>query len=423
MGYFFGIVLRIVEKGECGICLSYVFAFDYYYIRFVVKLCRLSCRKNNVSVVGQHENMFGVCLIESVHKVVCARIFALSAVDNHIGSAFFKCRDKPLSGSNGDKSEFLSRFFHAQIIVVDQSFAFLYNRGFVMLKRHVFYFNSQKFAVTLSKFQHFPRRHGVNMHFKHGTGNERHNRVAAYTCQIIDKNLRSKGFEICLGTLQTQQNFGAIAEFHNAVLGEFIEIYFVFHGLFNRIVNYVLASDRRKSAFRNVHKPRSAAVGYARFFQNGKQLRRAFKRRFCLGEIIESKAFERTVGGDSFSRIRGGFAGNGENGAFYRIDYRFIGTLDASVERSSNVVKGGALNADKAFCHAAEKLRQNNARVSSCIKQHSVGQCFGFFLHGIGGDVFHSVKTAAYGHTHIFARISVGDREHVQFVHGARVRF
>ena len=329
----------------------------------------------------------------AVHDHICATV----------GEQFFD----PVAGSDrNDTVRFaLTFWFYGEVDVSD--------RGVVVLQRHIFDFDFQKFTVSLAKRQHTVGRHRVDMYFHNTARFERHHTIPD-ALEIVCQKPHFKGFRIRFAALQTKQQLGAVAIFQNAVLRKEIQVNILTRCTYRRdLFIFSLIRKSLQHTFHNVDKPGSSGINNTRLFQNGKHIRCLFQCAFRLIKKISEQCFRGNgyFVGDIFRCT----AHDGKDRALRRLHDGLVCVLCSSLQCLDQCFVIRLIHILQAVCDPLKYLRQDDTGVASGTKQHPIRNTSGDLRNRIGTGA-DSVHTADRSKKHIIARIPIRDREHIQVI-------
>ena len=241
----------------------------------------------------------------------------------------------------------------------------------------------------------------------------------------IGDGLQIKCCKIGLSALQLQKQLGAVAVGHFA--------FAVKYGYTGRCLRHtdcvvggkldLFAAQHAVEALHDVEQTRAAAVDDARLFQYGEKFRRALERCVHFFSQVGKKGSDRALIRDAGDRVFHCFSCNREDGSFGRRQHGAVCLLDCGFERCADRAAVRLFSVFKAFCHAAEKLGQNDAGIAPRAEQHPVRQR----LHHLRQVVrIHAVErgNAAFdGPIHVDAGVSVRNGEYIEPVDLFRLIF
>ena len=225
-----------------------------------------------------------------------------------------------------------------------------------------------------------------------------------------------KGGKVCLFALQLQKQFGAVAVGHFALA--------VKHGGARRCrlhaartvvgICNALAAQHAVEPLHDVEQSGAAAVDDACLFQHSEKFRRALQRRIHFFGQIGKQGSDGALPGNAGDGVFHCLACNGENCALRRGQHGAIRLLHRSFQCGSDCAAICLFTAVKPLCHAAEKLRQDDAGVAARAEQHAVRQR----LHHLGQIAgFHAVErgdAALNRAEHVDTCVAVRDGKHVE---------
>ena len=277
------ILATAVQRCDGYVAGADVLARQHHHARLGIESGRLLGGHDDVRIVREDQDGFGIQFAEGLHEALGRRVHRLATFDHGIRSGLLEGLYEPVTGSHRHHAiELALRLDQRFVRLCLRRFEIVPDGGLLMLERHVLDLERQVLAPLLAVVQDFARSLRVDVHLHDAALLEADHRFANGRQPVADHSLVEGGRVAHLGALQAQQEFRAVAEFQLAVLGEKIEVRGLMGGLGRRLKVFVslfaFALQGVQHAAGNAEHTGTAAVHHPRLFQHGQQFRGALER-------------------------------------------------------------------------------------------------------------------------------------------------
>ena len=300
--------------------------FRGYYDNILVfcKTLGLICRKDDILIIGEDENVVRIYMVDSGQHIIRTRIHSLSALDDIVHAQFPEYLIHPLADRNSDKANRFSGFFFLlKFSCLGLLFRYLLritDQFLLVLLAHIVNLHPGELAVCESFLDSKSRVVCVDMDLHDIVVRNADNRIADGLQVRLELGLvRFRERLVC-----HNDKFRTVAELDICLclLGRFHH-FCSRTGVNSRVVD-LLAGECVVCPVKDLNKPLSAGIHDSGFFQYGKHIRGLSQHIFCVADDLWNEHLQIFRSLCKFARfLRDAFC-NGEDRSLLRLHNCFV---------------------------------------------------------------------------------------------------
>ena len=234
------------------------------------------------------------------------------------------------------------------------------------------------------------------------------------------ESLYVKIINIAFCSLKLNEKLGAISVGHNTIWTEACNV----NGrcrLWRRSALHfgnILAVKYAVKTVYDIKQTCSARVNDACLLKNRKGFGSAVNRSVHFLNKIGKKSSDSAFRGDAADSVINRFARHGKDSSLHRRHNRGISSFNTGPQRLAEGYGISLWSFFKILCNSRKELGKNNARIASRAEKHTLGRRHHNACKAVAIHRFESGNTAFDSHTHVIARVTVGNGEYVKLVNG-----